>query len=206
MQDEQVNPNKQLAIVTALLFLMGIFVMFIYAQSKGKDFDLIYQFNRRLEPKPALQLEYPHNILLTSKAFVHEGVIPEKYSCKGIDVSPPLLIQNLPANTKSLVLLVDDPDATYKTWTHWIVFNIDPRQKTINENTVPWNSKLGTSDFGTDEYRGPCPPTGKHRYFFRIYALDILLDLKSGANRKTIEKAMETHIIDYSELVGVFEK
>lgn len=140
---------------------------------------------------------------LTSSAFKHEGFIPDVYTCKGKDISPPLKIADVPQEAKSLALIVDDPDAPGKTWVHWVVFDIPVTDK-IGENSIP--GKQGMNDFGRKDYGGPCPPSGVHRYFFKLYALDVSLDLKEGINKGELEKAMEGHILDRCELLGKYQK
>jgi Raf kinase inhibitor-like YbhB/YbcL family protein len=140
---------------------------------------------------------------LTSPAFKQGGAIPAKFTCDGADVSPPLEIADVPESTKSLVLIVDDPDAPAKTWLHWLVYDIGPLSR-IPEGDVP--GKQGMNDFGRKDYGGPCPRSGRHRYFFRLYALDSTLDLKQGASRKDVEKAMEGHVLEKAEMMGLYER
>lgn len=140
---------------------------------------------------------------ISSVAFKHNDMIPRKYTCQGDDVSPPLTIEGVPAGAQSLALIVDDPDAPMGTWVHWVVFNI-PVTDRIEENTVP--GKQGRNDFGRNDYGGPCPPSGTHRYFFKLYALDTNLDLKEGILKRDLEKAMEGHILDEDELMGLYKK
>lgn len=144
-------------------------------------------------------------IIIKSLAFSNNELIPEKYTCDGKDVNPQLYIQNVPKDTKSLVLIVEDPDAL-RLWTHWIVFNINPDTCEIEENSLPLNSILGANTSGKIGYEGPCPPKGEvHRYFFRIYAMDNTLSLLTeGSQRSEIEKAMENHIIEQGELMGKY--
>ncbi|MGZ9265216.1 MAG: YbhB/YbcL family Raf kinase inhibitor-like protein [Candidatus Deferrimicrobiaceae bacterium] len=143
---------------------------------------------------------------ITSPAFSHNGMIPKKYTCDGIDVSPPLSIGNAPEKTKSLALIVDDPDAPMGTWVHWVAWNIGPGIGEIPENTVPPGALQGTNDFGKQRYGGPCPPSGTHRYFFKLYALDTPLTLNAGATKAQVEKAMSTHLLGKTELVGLYRR
>ncbi len=143
-------------------------------------------------------------IKVDSSAFPHGGVIPLQYTCKGADVNPPLKIQNIPQGTKSLVIIFDDPDAPMGTWTHWLVWNISSDIKEIAENSVPEGAVLGVNDFGLTKYRGPCPPSGTHRYFFRIFALSKLLELNEGASQEEVKRAMGNYILDKGELMGIF--
>lgn len=141
---------------------------------------------------------------LTSPVFTNNSYIPSKYTCDGEEVSPPLIIENIPDGTRSLALIVDDPDAPMKIWVHWVVYDIPPTTNVIAENTIP--GKLGKNDSNPGNYGGPCPPSGTHRYYFKIYALDKVLGLGEGADKRTLEKAMEEHIISKAELVGLYKR
>lgn len=140
---------------------------------------------------------------ITSPAFVNGGFIPRKYTCQGQDVNPPLVIEDIPAGAKSLALIVDDPDAPMGTWVHWVLFDL-PLLDRIEEDSVP--GKQGINDFGKRDYGGPCPPSGTHRYFFKLYALDKMLDLPEGISKKDLEKAMQGHILDQAQLIGLYQK
>jgi len=145
-------------------------------------------------------------IQISSVAFTEGAMIPKKYSCDGEEINPPLSFKNVPAEAKSLALIVDDPDAPMGTWTHWLVWNIDPSITEIRENSVPAGGVLGKNDFGKRDFGGPCPPGGSHRYFFRLYALDTILNLVQGTSRSELEKTMAGHIIDQGELMGRYAK
>ena len=138
---------------------------------------------------------------LSSPSFENNGVIPEKFSCRGDDVSPELLIEGIPDNTKALALLVVDPDAPSGAWTHWIVYNI-PLVSRIPEASAP--GEMGLNSSGKASYDGPCPPSGVHHYIFKIFALDAKLKFEKLPDRKAFEKAIEGHIIEKSELTGLF--
>jgi Raf kinase inhibitor-like YbhB/YbcL family protein len=140
---------------------------------------------------------------ITSPKFENSGLIPSKYTCDGDDVNPPLTIEGLPKETESLVLIVDDPDCPVGTWDHWVVWNIPTTEK-IDENSVPGIEGLNT--FRRHSYDGPCPPSGTHRYFFKIYALDTKLDVDSNARKKDVEKRMEGHILAKGEIVGLYKR
>jgi len=140
---------------------------------------------------------------ITSPAFEAKGMIPQKYTCQGQDINPPLIIEQIPDEAGSLALIVEDPDAPAGNWIHWIVYGI-PVIDRIQENSVPGTQ--GRNDFDKMDYGGPCPPSGVHRYFFRLYALDTTLDLEEGINKDTLVNAMENHILDQAELVGRFGK
>lgn len=147
-------------------------------------------------------------LMITSSAFDHEGEIPAIYACDG--VSPPLEFSNIPENTKSLVLIMDDPDAEEVvgyTWVHWLVWNISPSTKGIEEGAVPVDAREGRNGMGTIGYQGPCPPVGRtHRYFFKLYALDIVVDLPEGATKEQLEDAMEGHVLAEAELIGMYSR
>ncbi len=133
-----------------------------------------------------------NKLVVTSPAFENNKSIPRMYTCDGEDVNPPLNIKALPEGTKSLVVIVDDPDAPMGTWEHWNVWNIAPTNK-INENSIPGTE--GLNDFGKHSYGGPCPPSGVHRYFFKVYALDTELSLPINSRKKDIEKALSKHVL-----------
>jgi len=142
-------------------------------------------------------------LAVSSPAFENNKLIPSKYTCDGDNVNPPLTVKGVSEETKSLVLIVDDPDAPMGTWDHWIVWNIPPTNK-IEENTVPGTE--GVNDSRKHSYGGPCPPWGTHRYFFKVYALDTKLDLNSNSRKKDVEKAMQDHILAKGELIGLYRR
>ena len=143
---------------------------------------------------------------ITSPVILHNGMIPSKFTCDGANVSPPLSISNIPEKTRSLALIVDDPDASVGTWVHWVVWNIAAGTKEIPENSVSPGAIQGTNDFGKQGYGGPCPPSGTHRYYFKLYALDAPLALKSGATKAQIEEAMKGHVLAQAELIGLYRR
>ncbi len=143
---------------------------------------------------------------IKSSAFKHTETIPSKYTCDGDDISPPLKIEEVPEEAKSLVLIVDDPDAPVGIWTHWTVWNINPKIEKIEEDSVPEGAVEGMTNFGSTGYGGPCPPGGEHRYFFKLYALDSKLELDPSTEADELEEAMDKHIIEKAELVGLYER
>lgn len=143
---------------------------------------------------------------ISSTAFAHNGPIPSKYTCDGADVSPPLAIENVPAGAKSLALIMDDPDAPAGTWVHWVMWSIEPSTKEVRENTVPAGASQGITDFRKAKYGGPCPPSGTHRYFFKLYALDAVLALAPNAGKAAVEAAMKSHILAQTELIGLYTR
>ena len=150
-------------------------------------------------------------IEIKSSAFENNGSIPKQYTCDGENFSPPLLWNNIPEGTKSLALILDDPDAPSGTWTHWIIFNMPPASKGLQEGVLPiqdmaHETKQGINDFKKIGYGGPCPPSGTHRYFFKLYALDTKLNLESGNTKKQLEATMKEHVISQAELVGKYKR
>jgi Raf kinase inhibitor-like YbhB/YbcL family protein len=143
---------------------------------------------------------------ITSSAFQEGGTIPEKFSKNGQNVSPELRIEGAPPEAKSLALIVDDPDAPVGLFTHWLVWNIDPKTMNIAEGGPPSGVALGRNDFGETGYGGPQPPSGTHRYYFKIFALDRALELKPGARRKEVDAAMKGHVIAQGQLMGRYSK
>ena len=143
---------------------------------------------------------------ITSSAFQEGGTIPEKFSKNGQNVSPGLRIEGAAAEAKSLLLIVDDPDAPIGLFTHWLVWNIDPKVTDIAEGNAPSGAVQGRNDFGESGYGGPQPPSGTHRYYFKIFALNRRLDLKSGAKRRDVDAAIKGHVIAQGQLVGRYSK
>jgi Raf kinase inhibitor-like YbhB/YbcL family protein len=150
---------------------------------------------------------------LKSPAFSDGDTIPVKYTCDGPDVSVPLTWSKPPEGTKSLTLICDDPDAPMGTWVHWVVFNLPPDLTELREGiSIKGDEKLGgafegINDFETGKYGGPCPPPGPaHRYFFKLYALDTTLNLKTNATKEDVEKAMKDHILAHGQLMGKYQR
>ena len=143
---------------------------------------------------------------IQSSAFDNNSEIPTEYTCDGDNINPPLEFVDIPDNAKSLALIVDDPDVPFRTWVHWMIYNIDPNAEEIEKDSVPEGGIEGTTDFGKPGYGGPCPPSGTHRYFFKLYALDAVFELPKNATKEMLEKAMEGHIISKAELVGLYSR
>jgi len=145
---------------------------------------------------------------LTSLAFENNEKMDPKYTCDGVNLNPPLVILDVPKSAKSLVLIMDDPDAIKpagKIWDHWIVFNIPPETREIKEGQEP-RGVQGKGTSGNLKYKGPCPPDAEHRYYFKLYALDLMLNLKEGVTKLEVERAMERHILARAELVANYER
>lgn len=143
---------------------------------------------------------------ISSPDFSQNGTIPKRYTCSGENINPEIMIENVPDGAKSLVLIIDDPDAPYGIWNHWLVWNIDPKTKAILENSIPGGAVSGTNTFGGKGYSGPCPSSGTHRYIFKIYALNAMLDVESGSKKNAVENAMKNHVLDQAELVGLYSR
>lgn len=149
---------------------------------------------------------------ITSTAFEEGETIPRKYTCAGEDVSPALTWSESPKGTKSFVLICDDPDAPVGTWVHWVLYGISPNVTTLDENVPPDGEVLdgarqGRNDFGNLGYGGPCPPPGRaHRYYFKLYALDIKPELAVGATKAEVLKAIEGHVLSEAQLMGRFAR
>jgi len=148
---------------------------------------------------------------LTSPTFVHGEPIPRKYTCDGEDISPPLRWSDPPQGTQSLALIADDPDAPVGTWVHWVLYNLPAETRGLPEAVppdadLPDGSRHGRNSWRRLGYGGPCPPSGTHRYFFRLYALDTVLDLVASASKKQLLRAMERHVLAQAELMGVYAR
>jgi Raf kinase inhibitor-like YbhB/YbcL family protein len=140
---------------------------------------------------------------ISSPEFKNNEYIPAKFTCEGEDINPALIISAIPGDAQGLALIMDDPDAPMGTWVHWVVFDM-PLVSRIEENSVP--GKLGVTSSGRRDYHGPCPPSGTHHYFFKIYALDTKLNLDAGISKGQLEKSMQGHILAKAELIGLYKK
>lgn len=143
---------------------------------------------------------------ITSSTFGSGARIPARYTCDGANVNPPLRLEQVPAGTKSFVIIVSDPDSPSGNFTHWIAWNIDGTLTDLREGETPPGARFGVNDFGHLGYGGPCPHVGEHRYFFRVYALNTLLDLPNGSTRAELELAVTDHILDKGELMGRYAR
>jgi len=182
---------KNLIIILFLILIVGIIVLFVKNSQKQNA---------------ALETKTPKIMKITSPVFQNNSYLLAKYTCDGENINPPLQIEEMPTGTQSLILIVDDPDAPGGTFLHWLVWNINPDTSVIEENSLPLGAKQGRNDFGKNNYSGPCPPSGIHRYFFKIYALDKKLDLPEGANLNQIHQAIQDHLLDEAQLVGLYQR
>lgn len=168
---------------------------------------LYYGYSRQLNRQATILPPPLSMISLTSSAFNHTGIIPARYTCDGADSQPALVIANVPANARSLALVVDDPDSPSKNFVHWLIWNIKPVNQTIEEGKIPEGSSQGKNGFGRIGYGGPCPQSGTHRYFFKLLALDVPdLNLPAGATINDFNKAAEGHVVDYAVLIGLYSR
>lgn len=183
------------AVILVIIIVMVLVVSFIAYQkffiSKklSKDEDKIAEGNMKVK-----------------SVFANNEKIPAKYTCDGNDTSPPLESSEIPTGTKTLAIIADDPDAPMGTWVHWLVWNIPVSGTTVKINEGEKIGTEGKNDFGKKEYGGPCPPSGTHRYFFKIYALDTELTLEEGSTKAQLEKAMKGHILAKAELIGLYSR
>jgi len=138
--------------------------------------------------------------------FTDNTRILKKYTCDGDNVNPAIEISDVPTGAKSLILIVDDPDAPGGTFVHWLVWNISPNTKKIDEDSVPSNAVQGITDFRRNEYGGPCPPSGTHRYKFKLYALDTILNIPTNSKSSYVQKAMQGHILAQTVLTGLYSR
>jgi Raf kinase inhibitor-like YbhB/YbcL family protein len=150
-------------------------------------------------------------IKITSTAFTEGSMIPKRYTCDAEDVSPDLAWTGVPEGAQSLAFICDDPDAPMGTWVHWVLFNLPPDISELHAEIPPEkilknNARHGKNDFGKSGYGGPCPPSGTHRYFFKLYALDTIIDLESGITKAQLLEAMEGHILDEGQLMGRYKR
>ncbi len=179
-------------VILILLFVVGVGIVYM-----RRSLPIV-------APSPSRTLNsLPATMKISSSAFQDSQPIPAAYTCDGANSNPPLTFSSVPENARSLVLIVDDPDAPNGTWDHWVVFNIPPMTREIEEGQAR-QGVTGTGSSGATAYQGPCPPSGEHRYMFKLYALDTELDLAVGVNKKAVEEAMQGHILAQAQLIGLY--
>lgn len=199
------NTTLVIFVGSILVFvLIGCFALYLLGTVGG-------DISPTVTDVPAISNELEVSMNLTSFAFAYGQSIPPKYSCKGENVSPPLTWDEPPAGTQSFALIMDDPDAPMGTWVHWVLFNIPAATRGLSEAmpgtpTLTDGSLQGVTSAHGNGYHGPCPPSGTHRYFFKLYALNIALSLSSDADKKVVLSAIEGHILAQAELMGTFSK
>jgi len=183
-----VGESRRTKVKRKLIFPLFIFTVFLVSYSLGQE---------------AIK---PEGLKISSPIVEDGGQIPRKYTCDGVNVNPTLKIENIPIKTNSLALVFDDVDGPRGSYVHWILWNIDPGTKEIKENSIPKGAVQGRNDFKKNNYGGPCPPSRAHRYLFKIYALDVRLNLNPNSTKTDLEKAMKGHVIAQAQLVGVYKR
>lgn len=197
-------------IVFVVLLVPVVFVAYIIFFTGSNKNNILQNKQSRPEIDTLTQEknmnEQQNKMVLTSEAFENNEFIPKQHSYKDGNINPPLLINNVPEGTKSLALIVDDPDAPARVYSHWLVWNIPVNTKKIEEGLLPEGSIQGLNDFQKNEYDGPYPPSGTHRYFFKLYALDFVLNLEENSRKVDLENAMAGHILSEASLIGLYSK
>ncbi len=187
---------KKVGLILAVIAFLSV-VLFLVWKIKNKP-------SSQQNPSPVIINTNPMQI--TSSEFLDNKLIPAKYTCDGEGVNPSLSFANVPKQAVTLALVVDDPDAPKGTWVHWLVWNVVPTTESIAENSVPQGAIQGQGSSGQNVYGSPCPPSGQHRYFFKLFALDTKLTIPSYSSSIDLEKAMEGHIISQAQLIGLYQK
>lgn len=182
-----------------ILILAATTIIYFYV---NRQTDKINNYSSSINPMDTSNV---NNFILTSPAFAAAGAIPQKYTCDGANINPPLKISNAPAGTKSFALVMDDPDAPRGPWIHWVKWNIPPTTTEIAEGIEP-PGRSGQGTGGQTNYQGPCPPDREHRYFFKLYALDRELNLTEGSGKNLLEKAMADHLLGQTTLFGRYNR
>ena len=182
-----------------LIFALIFMVFFCGCAQKAQEVST----TTTIPPEDANMKNIQAKLTVSSAAFSENSTIPAKYTCDGQDINPPLSIDGIPSGVKTLVLFIDDPDAPSGVWDHWVVWNIEPAAQ-IKENLVPKGGVQGVASDGRNAYHGPCPPSGTHRYRFKVYALDASLNLPAASKKKDVEKVMDGHILAKGVLTGLY--
>ena len=191
--------------------ILLITILFIFLAGCGKKDETKTTETRTKQISSEINQDTTMGLKINSSAFDAGGMIPGKYTCDAENISPPLSWSGAPAETKSYALICDDPDAPAGTWVHWVVYNIPEKTNGLTEN-IQNNKKLtdgtlqGTNDFGKTGYGGPCPPSGTHRYFFKLYALDALLNIQGIVTKSILLESMKGHILAQGELIGKYSR
>jgi len=193
--------DKQLIFIWVILIVLGAIAGMYYIQTEGISLGKT-PLAKNVSSQPSVK--YPNNLVIKSKVFENNGIIPEKYTCKEENISPPLEFLEVPSGAQSLVLVVTDPDAPLKDFIHWLVFNIDPKTINVAENSIPGNGLQGQNSLGKGEYTGPCPATGTHRYVFELYALNTRIDDSQTYTKEQILQRYKENILDTAKLTGLF--
>lgn len=190
--------NSTFIISLSLLLLLVVSAIFLYERAGDGA--------APHKTSPETPFNSARNMKIESSAFAHNELISPKYTCDGENINPPLRISEVPEEAKSLVLIMDDPDAPGGTWVHWTVWNIAPSTREIPERSVPAGAVEGMTSFGRTGYGGPCPPSGTHRYFFKLFALDTTLESSPSLGARELEEVMSGHILAEGEFVGLYQR
>lgn len=188
-------PTKISFVILAIIILAGV----VFASVNYNKNSLSTNNHNQLPIKI-------NTMQITSTAFGQQQTIPVKYTCDGEGINPPLEFKDVPQSAQTLALIVDDPDAAVGTWVHWLLWNISPSINQIAENQIPGAALVGKASSGQNNYGGPCPPSGEHRYFFKLYALDSKLSIPSYSESADLQKAMQGHIIGQAQLMGTYSR
>ncbi len=195
------------------LFALVLVLVFVFFQTKPQTDNQTTNSHTKTTTKTNTltdtnlsNISSSQKMKISSPAFDHKGQIPAKFTCDGDNVNPPLEFSDIPEDAKSLVLIMDDPDAPVGLWVHWLLWNISPNTTKIAENTVPENATQGYTSFERNDYGGPCPPDSEHRYFFRLYALNTTLDLDSSTEKKDLLEEIEGHVLEKAEIYGKYAR
>ena len=200
-QGECSGSDSRLPLSMKRLLLFAVLIIAL-----GGLFFYYYQHNPYFQQNPVSTDNKISNMIIQSTAFQNSQAIPEKYTCDGQNINFPLSINNIPYGTKSLVLIMDDPDSPTKNFTHWVMFNIQPFTKEIGENFKSDNVTLGKNDFGNIEYGGPCPQVGTHNYSIKLYAINSVLLLQRGASKAEVLENIKGQILETAQLIGSYKK
>lgn len=211
---------KHFISLLVVIFILVLSIAFFFAtesQFKEESQEIqneTGQLTTTISQTPTLETTLnikPSTMRIESSAFGHNEMLPALFTCQGQGINPPLEFSEVPEGVQSLALIVDDPDAPdpsapQRTWVHWVVFNIDPATTKVSQDSVPTGGIQGINDSNIQGFDDPCPPIGMHRYFFKLYALDTKLDLEAGATKTELLSAMEGHILEEAQLVGLYKK
>ncbi len=194
-------------ILPLLIIIIGLGILVVVLSNVSDDSgDILSSFSLRKERAAQNNNISKREMILSSPVFDYNGFIPKKYTCDGDNLFPPLKIQGVPVGTKSLAFIVDDPDAPMGTWLHWTAWNIPADTSYIDFDNLPNGIVEGVTDFGTTGYGGPCPPSGIHRYFFKLFALRKKLDLTPGIEIDELEEEINRFTLEKTELMGVYSR
>ncbi len=203
VKDHKIGFGRRVGIILALVFVVFLLVR---KEAIYEPEEALLVPQKTQQPKTQNTIPAAKTMHISSSVFKDNEHIPYQYTCDGKNTNPPLELSGVPAEAKSLALIVDDPDAPGGEWVHWLVWNIDPATIVISEQSVLIGAVEGMTDFKKPGYSGPCPPDGMHRYFFKLYALDTKLNLQPSANKANLENAMKGHILDQARLASLYER